>query len=341
MAVKVGIVGYGTIGKRVADAVSLQDDMELVGISARGYDWRYAMAVRRGYKLYFAEGARMNEFEEHGVELAGSFEDLIEQSDVIVDCSPKKVAASHKPLYEKHGKKAIFEGGEKHDLTGVSFNSSRNYEESWGKQFTRVVSCNTTSLSRVVGGIHEKLGIKKARITLVRRATDPWESHKKGIINTVVPSLSVPSHHAGDLQTVVKDIDVTTIAFQAAHNMMHINAGFLEMKSSVAREDVVKVLEEEKRVVLVNGKDRVEALNSIFALARDLNRSRGDVYEIPVWEDSIKVENNEVYLIWATPNESNVIPENIDAIRSLTQLLPKDQSMEKTDKSLGVLSTFY
>ena len=82
-------------------------------------------------------------------------------------------------------------------------------------------------------------------------------------------------------------------------------------------------------------------MNSIFALARDLNRSRGDVYEIPVWEDSIKVENNEVYLIWATPNESNVIPENIDAIRSLTQLLPKDQSMEKTDKSLGVLSTFY
>ena len=30
--VKVGVNGYGVIGKRVADAVSIQDDMELVGI---------------------------------------------------------------------------------------------------------------------------------------------------------------------------------------------------------------------------------------------------------------------------------------------------------------------
>ncbi len=341
MAVKVGIVGYGTIGKRVADAVSLQDDMEIVGIAARGYDWRYAMAVRKGYKLYAAEGARMEEFEKYNVEVAGSFEDLIDQSDVIVDCSPAKVGAKHKELYEKHGKKAIFEGGEKHETTGLSFNSSRNYEESFGKQFTRVVSCNTTSLSRVVGGIHEKLGIKKARITIVRRATDPWESHKKGIMNTVVPELKVPSHHAGDLKTVVKDIDITTIAFKASHNMMHINAGFLEMKDAVTREDVIKVLEEENRVVFVRGEDKVEALNSIFALARDLNRNRGDVYEIPVWEDSISVNGNEVYLIWATPNESNVVPENIDAIRALTELANKEESIEKTNKTLSILDKFY
>ena len=30
---RVGVVGYGTIGKRVADAVLLQDDMELVGVT--------------------------------------------------------------------------------------------------------------------------------------------------------------------------------------------------------------------------------------------------------------------------------------------------------------------
>ena len=31
--VKVAINGYGTIGKRVADAVSLQDDMEMIGVA--------------------------------------------------------------------------------------------------------------------------------------------------------------------------------------------------------------------------------------------------------------------------------------------------------------------
>ena len=30
--VKVAVNGYGVIGKRVADAVCLQDDMELIGV---------------------------------------------------------------------------------------------------------------------------------------------------------------------------------------------------------------------------------------------------------------------------------------------------------------------
>jgi glyceraldehyde-3-phosphate dehydrogenase (NAD(P)) len=32
MTVKVAINGYGTIGKRVADAVAEQDEMEIVGV---------------------------------------------------------------------------------------------------------------------------------------------------------------------------------------------------------------------------------------------------------------------------------------------------------------------
>ena len=339
--IKVGVVGYGTIGKRVADAVAKQEDMELVGIAAHGFDWRYAMAVRRGYKIYASEGARMEEFEKYGVEVAGSMDDLIEQSDVIVDASPKGIGAKHKAIYEKHGKKAIFEGGEKHEVAGVSFNSSRNYEESVGKQFTRVVSCNTTALARVVGGLHERLGIKKARVALFRRAVDPWESHKKGIMNTVVPELKVPSHQGPDAQTVVKDLNITTMAFKGSHNMFHVHAGFLEMKNNVTKEDIVNALEEERRVVLVRGEDKVEAINSIFELGRDLNRSRGDIYEIPVWEDSITVEGNEVYMIWVTPNESDVIPENIDAIRAVMNAATKEESQEKTDKALGVLKKLY
>ena len=34
--IKVGVNGYGVIGTRVADAVMLQDAMELVGIAKRG-----------------------------------------------------------------------------------------------------------------------------------------------------------------------------------------------------------------------------------------------------------------------------------------------------------------
>jgi len=33
MTVKIAINGYGTIGKRIADAIKLQNDMELIGVT--------------------------------------------------------------------------------------------------------------------------------------------------------------------------------------------------------------------------------------------------------------------------------------------------------------------
>ena len=38
--IRVGVVGYGTIGKRVCDAILLQEDMELVGITANTYNYK-------------------------------------------------------------------------------------------------------------------------------------------------------------------------------------------------------------------------------------------------------------------------------------------------------------
>jgi len=55
MVVKVGIVGYGTIGKRVADAVRRMDDMELVGVVKQNPDYESEVAVSKGIRLYTYE----------------------------------------------------------------------------------------------------------------------------------------------------------------------------------------------------------------------------------------------------------------------------------------------
>ncbi len=52
--VRVAINGYGVIGKRVADAVELQDDMTLVGVCDVLSDYRIRVAVERGYSVYAA-----------------------------------------------------------------------------------------------------------------------------------------------------------------------------------------------------------------------------------------------------------------------------------------------
>ena len=52
MPIKVGIVGYGTIGKRVADAVAMQKDMKLVGVTAHSYSFNTEVAQKKGYKIF-------------------------------------------------------------------------------------------------------------------------------------------------------------------------------------------------------------------------------------------------------------------------------------------------
>ena len=49
--IKVGINGYGTIGKRVATAVAAQDDMELVGVTKTRPNFEALNAVRKGYDI--------------------------------------------------------------------------------------------------------------------------------------------------------------------------------------------------------------------------------------------------------------------------------------------------
>jgi dihydrodipicolinate reductase len=45
--IRVGVNGYGVIGKRVADAVHAQPDMHLVGVADIVTDWRIQSAVPR------------------------------------------------------------------------------------------------------------------------------------------------------------------------------------------------------------------------------------------------------------------------------------------------------
>ncbi len=64
-------------------------------------------------------------------------------------------------------------------VAGHSFSAENNYLES-----ARVVSCNTTSIIRTLTALKKAGSLKKARGTLLSRATDPWESHLTGIMNT-------------------------------------------------------------------------------------------------------------------------------------------------------------
>ncbi len=336
MKVKVAINGYGTIGKRVADAVNAQRDMEVIGVTKTKPDFEAKVAIKKGFKLYCAIPERVEVFEKVGLKVEGTIEDLIEKADIVVDCSPKKVGAENKKMYyEKAGIKAIFQGGEKKDVAELSFNALANYDKAMGKRYVRVVSCNTTGLVRILYLLKENFRIGKVRAVMIRRVVDPKED-KKGLVNGIMPDpVELPSHHGPDVQTVLPDVDITTVAFKVPTTIMHVHSLNIELKDSVKRDEVIDVLKEEPRILLVSSDDGFSSTAKIIEYAREL-RPRYDMFENIVWQDSIAVVDNELYLTQAIHQEAIVIPENIDAIRAMLELTDKEKSMDMTNKSLKI-----
>ncbi|HEY3374637.1 MAG TPA: type II glyceraldehyde-3-phosphate dehydrogenase [Candidatus Aquicultor sp.] len=339
--VRVGVNGYGVIGKRVADAVAKQDDMELIGVSDVVYDYRIRVAAERGYQIYASVPERVSTMEEANIPVAGTLNDLLRQVDIVVDCTPKGIGLKNKPIYEDVGVKAIFQGGEEHGLTGVSFTAQVNYHQALNKQFARVVSCNTTGLCRVLNALNKNGWIKRARAVLMRRGTDPWESHKDGMINTAIPETKVPSHQGPDAQTVMHDLDITTIAGAGPYNLSHLHFAMVETNRPVKLDELRHALWEEPRIAFVHSSNGLVALNSVIELMRDLERSRNDMWEVAVWEDALAADDREVYLAFQVHNEAITIPESVDCIRALTGIMQNGmESIEKTNLSLGITKSF-
>ena len=339
--VRVAVNGYGVIGKRIADAVAQQDDMTLVGVADVVSDYRIRVAVERGYPIYAATSEARGAMEAVGLPVVGTLNDLLGQVDVVADCTPKKIGAQNRPRYQAAGVKSIWQGGEKHEIAGYSFVAQVNYAGALGRDSARVVSCNTTALSRVLHALHRHGWVKRARAVLLRRGTDPWESHMNGMINTVIPETKVPSHQGPDAQTVIPDLDITTLAGAGPYNLSHIHFAMVETTRPVSLDELRDALWDAPRIAFVRSADGLVALNSVIELMRDLGRPRGDMWEVAVWEDALAADSREVYLTFQVHNESIVVPETIDCIRALTEL-ERDgaRSIAKTDAALGITKAF-
>ena len=60
------------------------------------------------------------------------------------------------------------------------------------------------------------------------------------------------------------------------------------------------------------------------------------MHEIFVWEDGVSLNENTLYYFQAIHQESDVIPENVDAIRALMNVEAEWQiSVAKTDAAIA------
>ncbi len=110
--IRVAVNGYGVIGKRVAAAVVLQEDMSLAGVSDVVTDWRAHMVTRSGFSLFGATTEHADAMRSAGLTVTGTLDELLGHADVVVDCTPKRIAAKNIEVYRRRGLKVILQGGE-------------------------------------------------------------------------------------------------------------------------------------------------------------------------------------------------------------------------------------
>ena len=335
--VRVAVVGYGVIGKRVADAVALQDDMRIAGVADVAADWRLRAAAQRGHPLFAAGPGSLAEMRAHGLSVQGEIAALLQGADVVVDCTPKKVAAANVERYRRAGIRFVLQGGEKHETAGHSFVAEANYASAAGRSATRVVSCNTTSIVRTLGALRQAGLLRSARGTLMRRATDPVDSHQGGMMKTILPETKVPSHQGPDAQTVLPDLDLVTMAVAVPETLAHVHSWVVRLARAASREEVLAAFARSSRIAFLRAADGLGAINLVKELMADIGRPRADLYEVGLWEDLVVVRGDELFFTYMVDNQAIVIPETVDAIRALAGREPDGQaSIAATDASLGI-----
>lgn len=335
--VKVGVCGYGVIGQRLADGVALQKDMELIGVA----DVAPTLAIRalkeKGmpYNLFLSLNDYAEDFKKLNIPVSGTLDDLVEQCDIILDATSAGVGAKNKELYAKHGKKAIFQGGEKNSVADVFFHGYANYENGVGKQFLKLTSCNTTGLIRAVDCLDRSYGVDRVAITIIRRVADPGDYHR-GLTNALQME-KAPSHQAVDLMTIMPHVKATGILVHTPVTHGHIITVVVSGKKKITKDMALETFLKHDRIRVVTMAEGFLGNASFFRYARDLGNPRGDMYEIGLWADSIVESGDDVMFAINIPQESVTIPETMDGIRAACEMQTKrDDGIAKTNHYLGM-----
>jgi glyceraldehyde-3-phosphate dehydrogenase (NAD(P)) len=89
-------------------------------------DYRVQTAVELDVPLVGATEEAVVAMREVGLRPARTLDDQIADSHFVVDCAPTRNASQNRDRYVAAGRKAIFQGGVRHALTGFSFVAGLN-----------------------------------------------------------------------------------------------------------------------------------------------------------------------------------------------------------------------
>ena len=115
---------------------------------------------------------------------------------------------------------------------------------------------------------------------------------------------------------------------------MHSITADLQKPASV--EEILELFGRTTRVRIVKNSDGIRSTAEIIEYAKDMGRPRGDMPEVCVWEEGVGSLGDKIFYLQAVHQESDVVPESIDAIRAATESCSAEESISRTNRSLGL-----
>ena len=335
--VRVLVSGFGVIGQRLADGVALQGDMELVGVVDAAPTLTVQALRDRGmpYKLFAAYDGARKPLEEAGIPVTGTMDEVLPEVDVVLDAAPGGIGAKNKELYVKHGNRAVFQGGEKDEVADVFFHGYANYEQGLNAQFLKLTSCNTTGLIRTIDCLDRGPGVERVAITIVRRVADPGDYHR-GIVNALQVD-KAPNHQAVDLMTIMPHVDATGLLVHTPVTHGHFISVLATPRDDLSVDEARELFAAHDRIRVVSTDQGFLGNASIYKYARDMGFPRGDIYEVPVWEDTLVKSGRDIMFGIHIPQESVTIPESIDGVRAAMAMeTDRLKAVGETNRYLGL-----
>ncbi|MBI4433068.1 MAG: hypothetical protein HY592_06300, partial [Candidatus Omnitrophica bacterium] len=362
----VAIVGFGTIGSRVHRARAL--GFKVVAVQ-RSPSSNAQTAQHLGVPLYVLDEEKIGTFNQERIKVEGWFQgDLLEKGlvDVIVDATnpPKKMAKGQSTpaeelkerLYDKYAVRVIYQGGEDpgiaeefFDITtvrtlGVSFDQFQRAKSLF------CPSCNTTAQGMVVDPIAN--AVEEGSLTIDaltdRRASDPGSAEP-----SVVPDgklLDTDYHHAEDwevgrmgtpLVKAFKEGSTGIIEYGTDASGSHITKFHLTQMvvralnkdgTPFTADDALRILSQEKRIALIYyPKHRV---NTSMLIDVTANSQIVDVL-VPIVQ-VVPRRDGSVGITIVNPQETVVIPNNINAIQAMTGVFSPSIAYDLTNAIVGI-----
>jgi len=334
--INVGLVGYGSQGRRIAEAISIQKDMKLAGICLKEPDLSAHIAAMKQLPIYVISQKDTQRFRRRKIEVEGSISDFLSKVDVIIDATPANVGKKNKEIfYSKH--KAIFQAGEPFDVADIPvFISKIKYKEAKKARYVRIPTPYTVALIRVLEPINTKFCVKEISCTLIRVGSEPMQA-SLGPVDTIIPDSTSTLQLIRDEIQHVMPKPIVLSSFMVPSILLSVESIVVSLQKKASLDDVKEVLRKNARTIIVKGEEGLHSTDSIFEYMRRVGRSSGDIYEVCIWDEQTEIIDGKLKIVQAFDPHCVQTPEVIDAIRALGGEEKMDESFNQTNKALRIL----